>query len=262
MENLTDDLILSAFLVFVRVAALVMTAPFFSYGAFPRQIRLYFAVVTTIVMFNSIPAEDAFVSFENDNVFLLQAILLEMLVGIALGLVGRLVFAGLELAGTLISLNTALSFANMVDASNQQQSMILSNLFSMLAILVFLSIDGDKMYLSALAKSFQVVPVQQANIHLAGPFMLEIATYLFVIGVQIASPFIVVLFLIDVSLAIFARVMPQANLMFIALTVKFGVGIAILIMAIPYMPTAFEMMFTHISDFLVDLLTTIVPGIQ
>lgn len=259
MENLTNDLILSAFLVFVRVAALIMTGPFFSHGAFPRQVKLYFALITTIVMFNTIPADSVFVSFEYNNIFILQAIILELLVGMALGLVGQLVFAGLELAGTLISLNTALSFANMVDASNQKQSMIVSNLFTMVAILVFLSIDGDKMYLSALAKSFDVVPVNQAAIHLAGPYMLEIATYLFVIGVQIASPFIVVLFMIDISLAIFARIMPQANLMFIALPIKFGTGIAILIMAVPYLPTAFQMMFAHISDFLVDLLSTIVP---
>ncbi|NIT61399.1 MAG: flagellar biosynthetic protein FliR, partial [Aliifodinibius sp.] len=78
------------------------------------------------------------------------------------------------------------------------------------------SIDGDKVYLSALAKSFDVIPVNEANVHLAGPYMLEIATYLFVIGVQITTPFIIVMFLLDLSLAIFARIMPQANMMFIA----------------------------------------------
>jgi hypothetical protein len=71
----------------------------------------------------------------------------------------------------------------------------------MVAVLVFLSIDGDKIYISALARSFELIPVNEAQIHLAGPYMLEIATYLFTIGVQIASPFIIVLFLLDVSLA-------------------------------------------------------------
>lgn len=259
MDNLTIDLILSAFLVFVRVGAMVMTAPFFNTNAFPVQVRLFLAIVITVIMFNVIPAETTFVTIEDGEGFFFISIFKELLVGAALGLVGQLVFAGLEMAGALISLNTGLSFANMIDTTTQQQNMVISNLFKMLAVLVFLSIDGDKIYLSAVAKSFEVVPINQAEIHLAGLYMLEIATYLFVIGVQIASPFIIVLFMIDVSLAIFARVMPQANLMFIALPVKFGVGIGLLMMALPYMPASFDLMFQHITDFLVGILTAISP---
>ncbi|MGN8226766.1 flagellar biosynthetic protein FliR [Gracilimonas sp. BCB1] len=259
MESLTVDMILSVFLVFTRVAALIMTGPFFSSAAFPKQIKLFFAMATTILLFFAIPADGAFVSASDGTLFIFQAIILEVLVGMALGLVGQLVFAGLEMAGMLISLNTGLSFANMIDSQTQQQSAVLSNLFSMIAVLVFLSIDGDKVYISALAKSFEVIPVNEAQIHLAGPYMLEIATYLFTIGVQIASPFIIVLFLLDVSLAIFARIMPQANMMFIALPIKFGVGIALLMLAIPYLPAAFDLMFQHLYDFLVEVMGVISP---
>lgn len=261
MESLTIDLILSAFLVFVRVSALIMTAPFFSSKSFPVQIKIYFAVVTTVLMFSVIPSDTVFISAEQGGVFLVSAIILEALVGIALGLIGQLVFAGLEMAGMLISLKTALSFANMVDTMSNRQSAIISNLFTMIAVLVFLSIDGDKVYLSALAKSFDVIPVNEANVHLAGPYMLEIATYLFVIGVQITTPFIIVMFLLDLSLAIFARIMPQANMMFIAFPVKIGVGIALLMLTIPYLPTAFEMMFDHLYDYIAEVIGVMAPGI-
>ncbi|MAL16800.1 MAG: flagellar biosynthetic protein FliR [Balneola sp.] len=257
--DLTVDMILSVFLVFTRVAALIMTGPFFSAVAFPKQVKLFFAMATTILLFFAIPAEGAFVSASDGTLFIFTAIILEVLVGVALGLVGQLVFAGLEMAGMLISLNTGLSFANMIDTMTQQQNAVLSNLFSMVAVLVFLSIDGDKIYISALARSFELIPVNEAQIHLAGPYMLEIATYLFTIGVQIASPFIIVLFLLDVSLAIFARIMPQANMMFIALPIKFGVGIALLMLALPYLPTAFDMMFQHLFDFVAELMGVIGP---
>lgn len=257
--DLSIDLILSAFLVFVRVAALIMTGPFFSSQAFPRQIKLYFAIVTTVLLFSVIPSDSAYVSASQGGVFLVTAILIELLVGMALGLVGQLVFAGLEMAGMLVSLNTGLSFASMVDTMTQKQSAILSNLFTLIAVLVFLSIDGDKVYLSALAKSFDVIPVNQAEIQMAGPYMLEIATYLFIIGVQITSPFIIVIFLLDLSLAIFARIMPQANIMFIALPIKVGVGLSLLMLAIPYFPTAFEMMFQHFYDFLADIMQAMMP---
>ena len=261
-DSITIDMILSGFLVFVRIAAMVMTAPFFNSKAYPVQVKLFFAITSTVLLFYIIPSSGAYLSASADGVFIVTAIIMEALVGIAMGLVGQLVFAGLDMAGNLISINTSLSFANMVDPQNQQQSSIITNILNMLGIIVFLAVDGDKLYLSALAKSFEVIPVNQAEIHMAGPFMLEIATYLFVVGVQLTSPFILVLFLMDVTLAIFARIMPQANMMFIALPLKFGVGIGVLMLAIQYLPTAFNMIFQQLFEFLADAMVTITPMVN
>lgn len=260
MEIFSIDYILATFLIFVRVSSLLLTAPYFSSAAFPAQVKIFFAVITSILLYPVIPAQSIAIDTQSGAVFMLTAILVEVLVGAALGMVGQIVFAGLELAGRLISLKIALGFASLVDSMTQQQSTIVSNLFNMLAILVFLSIGGEKIYLSGLVQSFEVVPLQQAQIHLAGPFMLEIATYLFVIGVQITAPFMIVLFLVDLSLAIFARIMPQANIMFIALPIKLGVGFILLYLVAPYLPVAFEMMFTRMFEFIEEFLAVIMPA--
>jgi len=258
-ESLTIDMILSVFLIFVRVSGVVMTAPFFSNGSFPRQVRLYFAMVVTIILFYVIPAEGAFVSASDGTIAVFTAIVAEALVGVAMGLIGQLVFAGFEMAGTLISYNTGLSFAMMVDSTSQRQNSIVANILGMLAILIFLSIDGDKIYITALAKSYQIVPAVDHNVHLAGTYMLEVATYLFVIGVQLTAPFMMAIFLLDVCLAIFGRIMPQANLMFIALPVKMGVGVAIFMLILPYLPTAFDIIFQNLFFYLEGMLGEIVP---
>lgn len=252
MALFSVEYILAAFLIFVRVSSMIMTAPFFSSAAFPAQVKIFFALITSILLYPVIPAQNVMVATDSGFFFLATAIILEVLVGVALGLVGQLIFAGLELAGRLISLKIALAFASVVDAMTQQQSSYISNLFSMLAVLIFLSIDGEKMYINALVKSFDVLPLNQANIELIGPYMLEVATYLFVIGVQITSPFLIVLFLLDLSLAIFARIMPQANIMFIALPLKLGVGMILLILVIPYLPVAFDLMFQRMFEFLYE----------
>ena len=106
------------------------------------------------------------------------AIVAEALVGMAMGIVGQLVFAGFEMAGTLISYNTGLSFAVMMDSATNKQNSIVANIMGMIAIIIFLSIDGDKIYLTAIAKSYQIVPAVDHNVHLAGTYMLEVATYL------------------------------------------------------------------------------------
>ncbi len=259
MELLTVEYILAAFLIFVRVSSMIMTAPYFSSASFPAQVKLFFALITSVLLYPVIPAENVLIPPDAGVVFLASAIIIEVLVGVAMGLIGQLIFAGLEMAGRLISLKIVLGFASVVDTMTQQQSTLISNLFSMLAVLVFLSIDGDKIYISALAKSFEVLPLSQAAIHLVGPYMLDVAVYLFMIAVQIASPFLVVLFLLDLSLAIFARIMPQANIMFIALPIKLGVGFVLLILISPYLPTAFTMMLQQLFDYLLELLEIITP---
>jgi len=259
MEILSVEYLLGSFLIFIRVSSMMLTAPFFSSAAFPAQVKVFFALITSILLYPVVPAQNVMIETDSGALFLLTAIIIEILVGAALGLVGQIIFAGLELAGRLVSLKIALGFASVVDTMTQQQSTIVSNLFSMLAVLVFLSIDGEKIYLMALVRSFEVIPLQQAEIQLAGPYMLELATYLFVIGVQITSPFLIVLFLIDLSLAIFARIMPQANIMFIALPIKIGVGFIMLYLVAPYLPVAFEMMFTRMFDFLEEFIGIMAP---
>lgn len=261
-ELLTIDLILSGFLIFVRVSGVVMTAPFFNNSSFPMQVRLYFAMVVSILLFYIIPGESAFISASDGVIAIFVAIIAEALVGMAMGIVGQLVFAGFEMAGTLISYNTGLSFAVMMDSSTNKQNSIVANIMGMIAIIIFLSIDGDKIYLTAIAKSYQIVPAVDHNVHLAGTYMLEVATYLFVLGVQLTAPFMMAIFLLDVSLAIFGRIMPQANLMFIALPVKMGVGVSVFILILPYLPTAFDVIFQNLFFFLEDVLGNIVPTIN
>ncbi|MDR8394240.1 flagellar biosynthetic protein FliR [Aliifodinibius sp. S!AR15-10] len=257
MQLLSIKYILATFLIFVRVSSMIMTAPFFNSASFPRRVKIYFAIITSLLLSFVIPGEQVLIPEESGLPFLATAIFLEALVGVALGLVGQLVFAGIDMAGRLISLKITLSFAQIVNTMTQQKTDIVGNLFTMLAVLVFLLIDGDKVYINALARSFEVIPVNQAQVQLAGPFMLEVANYLFIVGVQIAAPFLIVLFLLDLSLAIFARVMPQANIMFIAIPIKLGLGFTLLTFVMPYLPDAFETLFQRLFDFMAEVIGVI-----
>ncbi|MDG5766734.1 flagellar biosynthetic protein FliR [Balneolales bacterium ANBcel1] len=259
MALLSPEYILSAFLIFVRVGSMIMVAPFFSAAVFPVRVKLFFALMTSFLLFPAIPAQSVMVDPESGIIFMLMAIIQEVLTGVALGLVGQLVFAGLDLAGRLISIQVALSFANVVDSMTQQQSSVVSNMFNLLAILIFLSIGGDKIYILALAHSFEHIPVSTAQLASASPLFLEMATYLFITGVQIASPFLVVLFMLNLSFAIFARIMPQANIFFIALPVKLGVGMILLVLVVPYLPIAFDIMFQRLFEYLSMMIELLTP---
>jgi flagellar biosynthetic protein FliR len=250
MSIYSVEFILTAFLIFVRVTALVGTAPFFGNDSIPVRVKAFFAIALTIMLAPTIPVQGAVVPVDAPILEVVILIVKEVLVGVAMGLTGQLIFAGLQMGGQLMSVNIGLAFASVVDPVNQTQGSIVSQLFGLLGILIFVGIGGDTYYIQALAKSFEVVPIGAGNITLAAPVFIRIATYLFVVGVQMAAPFIIVLFLLDLSFAIFARIMPQANIFFIALPLKLGIGIILLLLILPYTPMAFEHFFQKMWDFL------------
>ncbi|NGP87387.1 flagellar biosynthetic protein FliR [Fodinibius halophilus] len=254
MSLFSTSYILAVFLIFVRVGSLIMTAPYFNSAAFPKKVKIFLALITSFLLTFVIPSESVIGQVEPTLSFLVTAVVLEALVGIAMGLVGQLVFAGIEMAGQLISLKITLSFAQIVNTMTQQKSDLVGNIFGMLAVLVFLAMDGEKIYIQGLARSFEVIPLNQAELQYAGPFMLEVANYLFRIAVQIAAPFLIVLFILDLSLAIFARVMPQANIMFIAIPIKLLLGFTLLSWILPYLPDAFSSTFDQLFQYLVKVL--------
>jgi len=253
------EYILSSFLIFVRVAAMIGTAPFFNGAAFPNRVKLFFAFALTIMMYPSVSADEMNLTAGDSSLQVLVAILKEILVGVSMGLTGQIIFAGIQMGGQLMSVNIGLSFASVVDPVNEGQNQLVSQFFSFLAILIFLGIGGEAIYIRALEQSFQIVPVGNAQMAAAAIPFFDMIKYLFIIGVQISSPFIIVLFLLDLSFAIFARIMPQANIFFIALPLKVGVGVILLLLVLPYTPVALEHFFNQMWQYLGELLQAISP---
>lgn len=259
MNILSVDFILTAFLIFVRVSSLLMTAPFFSGAMIPVRIKLFFSIALTVMLYPIIPLQGAVIATDAHVIQIFVAVLKEVMVGVAMGLVGQIIVSGIQFGGQIISFTTSLGFANIVDPVNRHQSALISQFMLLLGLLFFLAIDGDKMYIKALTQSFEIVPVGTVHAAHAAPVFVDMSVYLFKIGVQLASPFIVVLFLLDLSFAIFARIMPQANIFFIALPVKVGVGILLMLLVIPYLPTTFQQIYDHLWKYLSTLLYAVAP---
>lgn len=240
---LQPQVILSFFLIFVRISTILLFAPFFSSQVFYNQIKVFFAIIVTFIMLPSIPVD---VQTLPVNAGFFEIVLLtfkEMVIGFGMGLIGQILLGGIQLGGQFISIQVGLSFANVVDPTTQTQNPIFSQILTLFAILIFLSIGGDRIYLKALNQSFDLIPLGQVAVTGGAETIIASVGQLFVIGVQMSSPFIVSLLLLDVAFAIFAKMMPQANIFFIALPLKVGAGIIMLWLVVPRLAIAFEQYF-------------------
>jgi flagellar biosynthetic protein FliR len=89
----------------------------------------------------------------------------QMLIGFAMGFAMRLVFSAVDLAGNLISLQMGLGFASSYDPQTAGQTAVISEFLGLLALLVFMAINGHLMVIATLTHSFTAVPVSPAALH-------------------------------------------------------------------------------------------------
>ncbi len=221
----------------VRVLALFSVAPLLSHRAVPLRIKLGLAVAATVVLVPSVPSPPITDVLSGAGMALLVH---NILVGVMLGFTVRLVFAALELAGELIGLQMGLSFAGFFNPASGQMQNAVASFMALLALLMFIAIDGHLMLLHALAESFRAFPLTGAG---SGELPMSLAdlarsgSHMFAIALSLSLPFLAVMLLTNIVLGVLARVAPQLNIFAVGFPLTILVGLSTLLLLLPYIET-------------------------
>ena len=244
-------------LVLARVGGLVMAAPVFGHVLLPRRVRaglaaLLAVAVTPVVHAGQVPEATS---------ALVGALVLEAALGVLLGFAAQLLFAGVQLGGQLAGIQMGFGFANIVDPVSQNQVTAIAEWLQLIALLVFLAIDGHHVLLRALLASFTVVPPGQL-VSLDGGVRgtIALAADLFVIGLRIAAPVLVVMLLVNGALGVLSRTIPQMNVFAVGISVNLGVGLVVLGAALPFGVRLFVQRIDQLEPLLGGLVRGLVHG--
>lgn len=257
MSVLDPENILYAFLIFVRIAGLLVSAPFYQQTFIPVQVKVFLAALIAYSLVGIVPQPD-----QPDilhPVALLVFTLIEMLTGIVIGLAARFIFFAIRFAGEFIGFQMALSISQVISPADGQSSNPISNILTMTFILVFLILDGHHQLFEALMASFNVIPLAQANLVSSGNLMLTWTGQLFIIAVRLAAPFMVTIFLVDMTLGIFARVAPQTEIFSQSLSMKLLVGVGLVYLYIGNFFPLIPSLLTQMTDDILDMIEAIMP---
>jgi flagellar biosynthetic protein FliR len=227
------DVWMAAFLYpFLRILAMMSSAPLFSHESVPMMVRVGLAFAITFVVAVTLPPA-TFVS----PLSMAGAVLIvqQVLVGVAIGLAMQLVFAAVTLAGDLIGLQMGLSFAAFVDPQNSEQAPLVGGFLTLILMLVFLAINGHLALIAAMVDSFTVMPVGPNGWKaLDAMRLVEAGSGLFATGVAISLPVVGALLLVNLTLGVLTRTAPQLNLFAVGFPVTLAVGILMLVLAMPF----------------------------
>jgi flagellar biosynthetic protein FliR len=218
-------------LVFMRVSGLMFTSPVFNLRSIPGLTKIGFSFLVAWSMYPQIPVQllGSFPSWP----YFFQAIS-QVAIGLLLGYILNLSVQAVYLAGQLMDMPMGFGMVNILDPQMGVQVPMMAQFYHLLAILVFLGVDGHHLLLAGLIRSFRFIPV--GPVAWGGPLLpafLEAFAWMFLVGVKIALPIVGAIFLTDFVLGIIARSVPQINVFIIGFPIKIAVGFFVLLFAIP-----------------------------
>ena len=210
----------------LRVGGFVLAAPIASESVIPPFVKIILALSLAFLMAPLIQTPTELSIFSAPG---LLAALLEVLVGVSIGMVVQLAFEALTFAGQTISLTMGLGFATLVDPQRGANTTVLGQMFIIFGILTYLSINGHLVLLASLAQSFQSLPIGAAQID--KNLLLSVALWggrVFEIGLLIALPAVIALVIVNLALGVVTRAAPQLNLFGIGFTITLLSGFFVL----------------------------------
>mgnify|MGYP000149074862 FL=1 len=235
-----------------RILGFLGAAPVFGNNAVPRRIKLMVGLAVTLGLMPVVPSvpQAALDSWSG-----LLLIVQQTLIGIAMGLVLRVVFAALDLMGEIISLQMGLSFATFFDPVAGGQTAVVGEFLTLLATLVFLSLNGHLLMIDALARSFEWLPVSATLPHKGGWLILaRFGASIFASGLLMALPVVTALLITNIALGVLTRAAPQLNLFAIGFPITLTVGFGVLLLTLghlaPLLQHFYDVGFATLADLL------------
>ncbi len=241
-----------------RVAGFIGAIPVISSAQTPGRIKTALVVAISLALFPVMAGAVPKISFAPLPFLLL--IISEVLLGLLLGLVVRLIFAAVEFGATVIGFQMGFAAANVFDPQSKHQVALISQFQNVFAILIFLAINGHHLFLRTVVRSYELLP--PGRIDFSGqaiPFLMKLTSHMFAIGVQFSAPVLAVLLLSGLILGVLARVFPQLNVFLLSFPVNIGTAFIVIALTLNMVSTLIRREFDMLGEHFLMLLNFLNP---
>jgi flagellar biosynthetic protein FliR len=234
-------------IIFARLSGVMITAPILNDANIPPQIKVAFTFLLSLILFPVVARPEV---GSNPDVWRLAVVLLgEVSVGVLIGFSAQLLFAGIGIAGEVIGFQMGLGIANVFDPVTQSQVSLVSQFKTVVALMLFVALDGHHIFLQALAGSYGIVPAGGVALKAAGlTHYMEVAGRMFVVGLQLGAPLIVALLAANVGIGLVARAVPQVNIFVVGYPFTIAAGLALLALGMPFFLEGVNLMQRGIEE--------------
>lgn len=216
-------------MILLRVSSFILSSSIFNSMQIPTPVKILFSLCLTLLIYESnknaiIPVDGIVVFYAFKEVF----------IGLALGMLTRFFFHAIAMGSEMISMSLGLSAASAFNPISGISSNLIEQFQGLLAVLVFLSIQGHHLLIAGITQSFDFIPITTMSLKLSG--LSEFVFWsknLFEIAIKVSAPVVSSLFLVNLSMGILGRAVPQINVFVTSFQVTILVGFLVLFISMP-----------------------------
>jgi flagellar biosynthetic protein FliR len=229
------------FLALTRVLATIIHVPVLGGRLIPNPIKLGLGVLLVVVILPIQPLPEA-TDLIPTPAFVF-AIFRELVIGTLAGFGAVLTFGALQMAGDFIGLGSGFAAAQILNPVSGSTDSVVNQFFVMITTMLFLVLNGHHIFLLALVRTFEVLPVNGPFPNFSSDPLLALFGQLITIGIHLAMPMLGALLLTDITLGLLARVAPQVQVFFLGAPIKIAVGLIGMAIALGVLMPAFIELF-------------------
>ncbi len=220
-----------------RILAMIASSPVFGNRNIPARVKIGLSVLIAIIIAPTIEGiPQVAVGSAQGLLIMVQ----QIIIGVAMGFTMRLIFTAVEMSGELAGLQMGLGFASFYDPVNASFTPVIAQWMGVIAILAFLAFNGHLYLVSALAESFQSLPIGS---------MMPIKSFygvanwggsIFAYALQISLPILAAMLITNIAMGILTRAAPQLNLFAVGFPISLAIGFIVLALTMPYFIPLFD----------------------
>jgi flagellar biosynthetic protein FliR len=223
------DTLLQLTWALMRVSGLVLMAPILGAVFVPPRVRIVLATILAVAM---LPVLGELPTYSPFSIQGFLAVARELLVGLTIGFVLKLVVEAAVFAGQVVSMGMGLSFAMVVDPQAGSVP-LLGRLYIIVATLLLLTANAHLALIAVLAESYAVLPLGEAALAPDGARALVMfASVMFTGAMQLALPAVVAILMVNVAFGVISRAAPTLNLFAVGFPITLLMGFIVMIMSI------------------------------
>ncbi len=226
------------FIVFARVGAVLMLLPVFGEDSIPGRIRMMIAFAMSAALYGVLgePARAAVAG----GAILPAVLVTELMTGLAMGMIVKILFYAISMAGSIVSMQIGLSAAMIFDPAQSGQAPLLSKFVGIAAALVCMGMQVHHLWLGAIINSYGSFPIGgMPPAHDFAQLAVAAVGRSMTLAISLSAPFIVYGIVFNVALGLAARVAPAIQIFFIAQPLNILLGLALAATTIGTMLTVF-----------------------
>ncbi|MCO7226994.1 type III secretion system export apparatus subunit SctT [Pleionea sp. CnH1-48] len=199
------------------------------------------ALSLALILFPVVEAQQAVIA-QLSVLEIMGIILKEAIIGLLLAYIASIPFWAIESTGFFIDNQRGAAMASSVNPMSGDQTSPIGMMFQQILVTLFYSTGGILIFLGSLYSSYVLWPI----VSFLPTFSDQLPTIalgmldaIFSLTVLYAGPVVIAMFMAEMSLGLISRFAPQLNVFFLAMPVKSGVAMWVMVIYLGIMLTYF-----------------------